>query len=186
MTGREKRTSTVCIFKLQNKQFWTLWTCIFVEVHFAAVRSKLTTLNDLFWSCMGNVTWLRYFVFVFFTKCWWQFHSSVIRTHFARMVILNKQEVIFRWSCRCLFMISWHRLKREISRIPYATNSSKDKRIDLKIRSSGLIFFDKVMKQKDGNIQPRCFCWHLILFSKTESPLIVFLFCFVLFFLLPS
>ena len=55
------------------------------------------------------------------------------------------------------------------------------KRIDLKVRSSGLTFFDKVMKQKDGNIQPRCFCWHLILFSKTESPLIVFLFfCFLL------
>ena len=109
MTGREKRTSTVCIFKLQNKQFWTLWTCIFVEVHFAAVRSKLTTLNDLFWSCMGNVTWLRYFVFVFFTKRWWQIHSSIIKTHFARTIILTKQEVIFRWCSRCrLFITSSH------------------------------------------------------------------------------
>ena len=177
MTTREKRTSTVCIFKLENKQFWTLWTCIFVEVHFVTVPSQSTAWNYLFWTYMENVTWLDILFLLFFTKCWSQIHSSVIRTHFAPIIILNKQEVIFRWCCRCLFMISWHSLKREISRIPYATNSSKDKRIDRQIRSSGLTFFDRVIKQKDRNIQPRCFFWHSILCFKTESPLIV-LFCF--------
>ena len=31
----------------------------FIIVHFAAFPCQLTTLNYLFWSCMGDVTWLE-------------------------------------------------------------------------------------------------------------------------------
>ena len=30
-------------------------------------------------------------------------------------------------------------------------------------------FFDKIMKGKDGNIHPSCFCWHFSFFSNIES-----------------
>lgn len=108
MTARETRTSTICIFKLENKQACTLWTRFF---DCSTFRSRSLPINGFKLPVLklhGGRDLTRYFVFVFFTKRWWQFHSSIIGTHFARGIILNKQEGSFRWCSRCLFMISSH------------------------------------------------------------------------------
>ena len=81
--------------------------------HFADVLVLSTTWNDLFYSCVDNVTiWWHMFNFVFLSlKRWLQFNSRIVRTHFASVMTLNNQEMIpetrsyiFRWRsrlCRC-------------------------------------------------------------------------------------
>ena len=155
MTARETRTSSFCIFKLENKQVCTLWTCFF---HGSTFRGRSLPINDFKSPVLklhGARDLTRYFVFVFFTKRWWQIHSSVIRTHFARTIILNKQDVIIKlmpplpfYDQFALSVVPLHsphewlwkgKFPQQWTSVSLLTqsNSSKDKRIDLKTGSSG-------------------------------------------------
>ena len=48
-------------------------------------------------------------------------------------------------------------------------NFWQDVKIYQRLRSWAFTFFDKIMKGKDGNIHPSCFCWHFSFFSNIES-----------------
>ena len=92
--------------KLENKQICTLWRCFF---QCSTFRGRSLLINDFKFPVLklhGGRDLTRYFVFVFFTNRWWQFHSSIIATHFARTIMLTRHEVIFRWCSRCRFFIT--------------------------------------------------------------------------------
>ena len=70
--------------------------------------------NDLFYSCADDMSiwWqmINYFVFLC-PKCWFQFNSRIVKTHFSSMMTLNNlkmiaetQSYIFRWCSR----FHWH------------------------------------------------------------------------------
>ena len=79
------RTSQICIFDSEKQKFYTLCTCSFHFWHFANVLVLSTTWNDLFCSCMDDVTiWWQMFNFVFISlKRRFQFNSRIVRTHFG-------------------------------------------------------------------------------------------------------
>ena len=82
----------------------------FIFLHLADVLALSTTWNDLFCSCVDDVS-LRWWMFniVFLSqKRWFQFHSRTVTTHFASVIPLNNCEMIaetrsyiFRWRSRC-------------------------------------------------------------------------------------
>ena len=67
-----------------------------------------TTWNDLFCSCVGNVSvWWQTFNFVLFPERWFLFNSRIVRTHFSSIMTLNNWKMIaetrshiFRWRSR--------------------------------------------------------------------------------------
>ena len=78
--------------------------------HFADVLVLSATWNDLFCSCVDDVTiWWQMLNFVFLSmKRWFQSNSRIVRTHFASVMSLNNWEMItetrsyiFRWRSRC-------------------------------------------------------------------------------------
>ena len=82
---------------------------IFIFWHFEDVLAISTTWNNLFCSCVDDVSiWWQMFNFVFFSlKHWFQFNSRIVRTHFSSIMTLNNWKMIaetrsyfFRWrSC---------------------------------------------------------------------------------------
>ena len=79
--------------------------------HFVDVLVLSTTSNDLFCSCVDDVSiWWQMFNFVFLCPMrWFQFNSRIVRTHFWSIMTLNNWKMIaetrshiFRWrSCFC-------------------------------------------------------------------------------------
>ena len=78
----------------------------FIFWHFVDVLVLSTTWNDLFCSCVDDVSiWWQMFNFVFiFPKRWFQFNSRIVRTHFSSIMSLNNLKTmaetrshIFRW-----------------------------------------------------------------------------------------
>ena len=77
--------------------------------HFADVLVLSTTWNDLFCSCVDDVSiWWANFNFVFWSpKRWFQFNSRIVRTQFASVMTLDNWEMIaetrsymLRWRSR--------------------------------------------------------------------------------------
>ena len=91
---------------MENNNFTRFARAFFIFKHFADVLVLSTTWNDLFCSCLDDVSiWWQMFNFVFLPlKRWFQFNSRIVRTHFANVMILNNWEMIaemrsyiFRW-----------------------------------------------------------------------------------------
>ena len=68
----------------------------FIFCHFVDVLVLSTTWNDLFCSCVDDVSiWWQMFNFVFLCpKGWFQFNPRILRTHFASIMSLNNWKMI--------------------------------------------------------------------------------------------
>ena len=89
---------------MKNSIFARFARALFIFWHFVDVFVLSTTWNDLFCSCVDNVSiWWQMLIFVFLCpKRWFQFNSRIVRTHFSSIMTLNiwkmiaeKREVTF-------------------------------------------------------------------------------------------
>ena len=94
---------------MKNRIFARFARAFFIFWHFVDVLVLSTTWNDLFCSCVDDVSiWWQMFNFVFLCpKRWFQFNSRVVRTHFSSIMTLNNWKTIaetrshiFRWRSR--------------------------------------------------------------------------------------
>ena len=76
---------------MENSIFARFARAFFIFWHFEDVLVLPTTWNDLFCSCIDNVSiWWQIFNFVFLCpKRWFQFNSMIVRTHFLSIMTLN-------------------------------------------------------------------------------------------------
>ena len=81
---------------MRNNSFGRFARAFFIFGHLADVLVLSTTWNELFYSCVDDVSiWWQMFNFVFLPpKRWFQFHSRTIRTHFAWVMTLNNWAAI--------------------------------------------------------------------------------------------
>ena len=95
---------------MKNSIFARFARAYFIFWHFADVLVLSTTWNDLFCSCVDDVSiWWQMYNFVFLPlKRWFQFNSRIVGTHFASVMSMNNWEMIaetpsyiFRWRSRC-------------------------------------------------------------------------------------
>ena len=96
---------------MENSIFARFERAFFIFWHFEDVLVLSTTWNDLFCSCVDDVSiWWHIFNFVFWCpKRWLQFNSRIVRTHFSSVITLNNWKMvpetrsyIFRWRyCFC-------------------------------------------------------------------------------------
>ena len=160
-----------------------------IVVHFAAVPSQSTTLNFLFWSCMGHVTWLD----ILFSVCFLHkalmdisFHHNwnafCTRDNFDEtrsniQMMLPLQAFYYQFALSVVPVQSSHEWLWKGKFPEKWTSVSLRKaiqRIDLKTGSSGLTKFWKLLNKRTEIFSQRVFqCWHLILFSQIESRLLV-------------
>ena len=114
---RQQKPPHICIFDNENSIFARFARAVFIFWHFVDVLVLSTTWNDLFCSCVDDVSiWWQMFIFVFLCpKRRFQFNSRIVRTHFSSMVTLNNWKMIsetrsyifvwrsrFRRRCVCL------------------------------------------------------------------------------------
>ena len=94
---------------MKNSIFARFARAFFIFWHFEDVLVLSTTWNDLFCSCVDDVSiWWQMFKFVFLCpKRWFQFNSRIVRTHFSSIMSLNNWKMIaetrsyiFRWRSR--------------------------------------------------------------------------------------
>ena len=101
--------------------------------------SRSLPINDLKWP-VHSIVWswgtsdvVLFVCFLLSPNRYFQFHSSIIRIHFACIITLNKQEMNFRWCFLCcgrcgmfsafsshalsqmIYISYWMAVKREIS-----------------------------------------------------------------------
>ena len=97
----QRKTVTVFLHAL-HVYFFIFW-------HFEHVLVLSTTWNDLFCSCVDDVSlWWQLFNFVFLClKRWFQLNFWIVRTHFTSIMSLNNWKMIaemrshiFRWGSR--------------------------------------------------------------------------------------
>ena len=94
---------------MKNRIFARFAHVFFIFWHFEDVLVLSTTSNDLFCSCVDDVSiWWQMFNFVFLCpKRWFQLNSRIVRTHFSNIMTLNNWKIIaerrsdiFRWRSR--------------------------------------------------------------------------------------
>ena len=94
---------------MKNNNFARFARAFFIFWHFEDVLVLSTTGNDLFCSCVDDVSiWWQMFNFVLLCpKSWFQFNSRIVRTHFSIIMTLNNWKMIaetrsyiFRWRYR--------------------------------------------------------------------------------------
>ena len=94
---------------MKNSIFARFARAFFIFWHFEDVLVLSTTWNDLFCSCVDDVSiWWQMFNFVLLCpKRWFQFNSRIVRTHFSSIMSLNNWKMIaetrshiFRWRSR--------------------------------------------------------------------------------------
>ena len=82
---------------MKNIIFARFARAFFIFWHFVDVLVLSTTWNDLFCSCVDDVSiWWQMFNFVFLScpKRWFQFNSRIVRTHFSSIMTLNNWKMI--------------------------------------------------------------------------------------------
>ena len=106
---RQQKPHKFAYLTMKNSIFARFARAFFSFWHFEDVLVLSTTWNDLFCSCMDDVSiWWQMFNFVFLTpKRWFQFNSRIVRTHFSSIMSLNNWKMIaetrshiFRWRSR--------------------------------------------------------------------------------------
>ena len=91
-----KNVTKFAYLTMKNNRFARFARAFFFHKHFADVLVLSTTSNDLFCSCVNDVSicW-QMFNFVFLSlKRWFQFNSSIVRTHFASIMTMNNWEMM--------------------------------------------------------------------------------------------
>ena len=94
---------------MKNSIFARFARAFFIFWHFVDVLVLSTTWNELFCSCVDDVS-IRRQMFNFVSLCpkrWFQFNSTIVRTHFSSIRSLNNWKMIaetrshiFRWRYR--------------------------------------------------------------------------------------
>ena len=92
---------------MKNSIFARFARAFLIFWHFEDVLVLSTTWNDLFCTCVDDVSkWWQMFNFVpLCPKRWFQFNSRIVKTHFSSIMSLNNWQMIaesyiFRWSSR--------------------------------------------------------------------------------------
>ena len=106
---RQQKPHELAYLTMKNSIFARFARAFFISWHFEDVLVLSTTWNDLFCSCVDDVSiWWQMLNFVSLCpKRWFQFNSRMIRTHFSRIMTLNNWKIIaetrssiFRWRSR--------------------------------------------------------------------------------------
>ena len=81
---------------IKNNSFARFACAFFIFSHFADILVLSTTWNDLFCSCVDDLSiWWQKFNFVFLSlKGWFQFNSRIVGTHFVSVMTLNNLKII--------------------------------------------------------------------------------------------
>ena len=91
---------------MKNSIFARFARAFFIFWHFEDVLVLSTTRNDLFGSCVDDVSiwWQMLNFFLLCPKSWFRFNSRIVRTHFSSIMTLNNWKMIaetwsyiFRW-----------------------------------------------------------------------------------------
>ena len=107
---RQQERHKFAYLTTKNNSFARFARAFFIFVHFAHVLVLSTTWNDLFRSCVDDVSiWWQMSNLVFLSqKRWFPFNSRMGRTYFASVMTLNNWEMItetrsyiFRWRSCC-------------------------------------------------------------------------------------
>ena len=94
---------------MKNSIFARFARAFFIFWHFEDALVLSTTWNDLFCSCVDDVSiWWEMFNFVLLCpESWFQFNSRIVTTHFSSKMTLNNRKMIaetrsyiFRWRSR--------------------------------------------------------------------------------------
>ena len=95
---------------MRNSSFARFARVIFIFAHFIAVLFLSPTWNDLFCSCVDDVSisWQMFDIFLLSPNRRYQFNSRIFRIHFASIMTWNNWEImaetrsyIFGWRSRC-------------------------------------------------------------------------------------
>ena len=106
---RQQKPHKFAYLTMKNNSFARFARAVFIFWHFEDVLVLSTTWNDLFCSCVDDVSiWWQMFNFVFLCpKRCFQFNSRIVRTHFSSKMTLNNWKMIaetqsyfFRWRSR--------------------------------------------------------------------------------------
>ena len=106
---RQQKRHKSAYLTMKNSIFARFARAFFIFWHLEDVLVLSTTWNDLFCSCVDNVSiWWQMFNFVFlFPKRWFQFNSRIVTTRFSCTMTLNNWKMIaetrsyiFRWRSR--------------------------------------------------------------------------------------
>ena len=107
---RQQESHKFAHLTMKNNSFARFARAVFIFGHFKDVLVLSTTWNDLFCSCVDEVSirWQE-FNFVFLSlKRWFKFNFRIVGKHFARVMNLNNLEMIaetrsyiFRWRFCC-------------------------------------------------------------------------------------
>ena len=93
---RQQKPHKFAYLTMKNSIFARFARAFFIFWHFVDVLVLSTTWNDQFCSWVDDVsTWWQMFNFVFLCpKCWFQFNSMIVRTHFSSIMTYNNWKMI--------------------------------------------------------------------------------------------
>jgi len=106
---RQQKPYKFAYLTMENSIFARFARAFFTFLHFEDFLVLSTTWNDLFCSCVEDVSiWWQMFNFVSLCpKRWFQFNSGIARTHFSSIMTSNNWKMIaemrsciFRWRSR--------------------------------------------------------------------------------------
>ena len=106
---RQQKPHKFAYLTMKNSIFARFARAFFMFWHFVDVLVLSTTWNELFCSCVDDVSiWWQMFNFVFLCpKRWFQINSRTVRRPFSSIMALNnwkmiaeKRSYIFRWRSR--------------------------------------------------------------------------------------
>ena len=126
----------ISIFARYARTFFVLW-------HLEEVPVLSTTWNDLFCSCVDDVSicWHMFSFVILCPKRWFQINSRTVRRHFSSIMTLNnwkmiaeKWSFIFRWrsrfrrrrgclSCKMCYVVCEVKIARRFSNWIYKSSS---------------------------------------------------------------
>ena len=88
---RQQKPDKFAYLTMKNSIFARFARTLFIFWHFEDVLVLSKTWNDLFCSCVDDVSiWWQMFNFVFlFPKRWFQFNPRIVQTHFSSIMSLN-------------------------------------------------------------------------------------------------
>ena len=160
---------------MKNSVFARFAHAFFIFWHFEDVLVLSTTWNDLFCSCVDDMSiWWQMFNFVFLClKRWFQFNSRIVRTHFSSIVSLNNWKMIaetrshiFRWRSRfrrrrvCLSSLLRFWRQRELVEVNLSFSAFTWKplvRMQVKGRDSSPISYNVINTESSQNTKPSPF-----------------------------
>ena len=102
---RHKERHKFAYLTIKSISFAGFVRAFFIFWHFVDVLVLSTTWNDLFCSCVMDVSicWQMFNIIFLPLKRWSQLNSRIVKTHFESIVTLNNWETrsyIFRWCSR--------------------------------------------------------------------------------------